>query len=317
MLAEALLRCPVGCNFLWTIERDSAPLAEALAPEQAYERATVALDALNPWSDTAVLEREVAIERGTRLDGLAREVAAHPASQWWLDPCDTSRQMLPTYCSSYRQPERPGEPTHIKWEDYAQRPASGHTTSTLYGDVTSIDVAIDRRLVDWERADQRSRAIVDQGASVFEITGPADWHALCAAWPRVNKKRNGPAGKGTLVPDWRRVAEEYDGVHLTFAGLLTTPFVRETSAAGTTMLWSWDVEHTTWLRDVVRPGASLQPLDSERPGRIDHIMRHPKSPGLVFTWDPSGQVSVNAKGRLRWSSLVRWLRRRGFIRARK
>ena len=275
MLAEALLRCPVGCNFLWTIERDGVPLAEALAPEQAFERATVALKVLSPWSDAADIEREAALERGTHLEGLAREVAAHPASQWWLDPCDTSRQMLPTYRSSDPQPERPGEPTHITWEDYAQRPANGHSTSTLYGEVSSIDVAIERNLRDWMGLDQRSHAIVDQGASVLEINGPADWHALCAAAPRVNKQRNSPAGKGTLVPDWRSVAEEYDGVHLTFAGALTTPFVRETSAAGITMLWSWDVEHTTWVTDVVRPGASLQPLDSERPGRIGHISWHP------------------------------------------
>ena len=275
MLAEALLRCPVGCNFLWTIDRDRAPLAEALAPEQAFERATVALDVLNPWSDAAVLEREVALDRGTHLEPLAREVAAHPASQWWLDPCDTSRQMLPTDRSSDPQPERPGEPTHVKWEDYAQRPANGRTTSTLCGDVSSIDVAIERSLDDWMGVDQRSHAIVDQGASVFEITGPADWHALCAAAPRVNKQRNSPAGKGTLVPDWRRVAEEYDGVHLTFAGLLTTPFVRVTSTVGVTMLWSWDVEHTTWVTDVVRPGAPLPASDIGRSGRIEHIMWHP------------------------------------------
>jgi hypothetical protein len=32
-------------------------------------------------------------------------------------------------------------------------------------------------------------------------------------------------------------------------GALTTPFVRASSAAGTSMLWSWGAEQTMWLRD--------------------------------------------------------------------
>ena len=37
-------------------------------------------------------------------------------------------------------------------------------------------------------------------------------------------------------------------MHLSFGGLLSAPFVRRESAAGATMLWSWDCEGTMWLR---------------------------------------------------------------------
>ena len=69
MLAEMLLRCPVGCNFLWTIERDQVPLAQALAPEQAFERATIALRDLYPWANRAARARSEALERYARRPG--------------------------------------------------------------------------------------------------------------------------------------------------------------------------------------------------------------------------------------------------------
>ena len=96
MLAEMLLRCPVGCNFLWTLERDQVPLEQALAPEQAFERATIALRDLDPWANRAPRARSEALERGARLEGLAHEVAAHPSIGWWAEPCDLSRQVLLT-----------------------------------------------------------------------------------------------------------------------------------------------------------------------------------------------------------------------------
>ena len=115
-----------------------------------------------------------------------------------------------------------------------------------------------------------------------------------------------------LVPDWRRLAEDYDGVHLTFAGLLTTPFVPETSESGTTMLWTWDAEITEWLPDAVRPGAPLPAVDSHhlQQGRIASIepaSRHPaegrifQGPGATaLLWS---LLNSYATARVMWSPL--------------
>ena len=96
MLAEMLLRCPVGCNFLWTLERDQVPLEQALAPEPALERATIALRDLYPWANRAARAGSEALERGAQLEGLAHEVASHPAIHWWAEPCNLRRQVLLT-----------------------------------------------------------------------------------------------------------------------------------------------------------------------------------------------------------------------------
>ena len=184
----------------------------------------------------------------------------------------------------------------------------------MHGALSSADIEIALGLNDWPESDRfrRLHAVFDKPVSVFEIRSPVDWHELCRAAPRVNRARDGLARVSTLVPDWRRLAADYDGVHLTFAGLLTAPFVPETSAAGTTMLWSWNAEMTMWLPDAVRPGAALPVVDSQhlRQGRIASIepaSRHPaegrifQGPGpTAFLWSLLNWYAI---ARVMWSPL--------------
>ncbi len=72
-----------------------------------------------------------------------------------------------------------------------------------------------------------------------------------------------------IVPGWDRVAERWDGIHLTFAGLLTVPLVRHSTAAGTTMMWNWNTEGTMWL-----PGAVLRSA-TPLPGVHRHDLEFP------------------------------------------
>lgn len=285
-VAARLLRCPVGCAFLLTIARDGIPVARAVTPPQAFARAAVARDALNPWSVDFEEAVTAALSRGAELTHLARDVAAHPASRWWTEPLDRARQALvrddtppppparQTLASRMlarvfrrvrRTPSRAAASrSNTWWEDYAQRPTAWRVTSTLSDGFSCLDTVVARGVGDWPQAELQRRfaAEIDPSARVCEINGPADWHALCVAFPSVNEDPNSPAGAGSLSPDWRRVASQWDGVHLTFLGLLTAPFVRHTTAAGTTMLWSWDTEGTIWLPgNSLRPDAPLAPVD--------------------------------------------------------
>jgi hypothetical protein len=287
-VAARLLRCPVGCVFLLTIERDEVPIGLAVTPPQAFARAAIALNALNPWS--ADFERAVtaALSRGADLASLARAVVTHPQSRWWTAPMDPTRQVLvrddTLYPSSSRSapahhilariyhlfkraaPRSPSPKSTVRWEDYAQRPTDWRITSTLSGGYSCLDTVIPLGVGDWGMVETHRRfaAEIDESARVFEVSGAADWHALCVSFPRVNQHPNSPAGVGTLAPDWGRVATQWDGVHLTFMGLLTAPFVRHSSAAGTTMLWSWNTEGTLWLPgEFMLAGAPLVPLVSD------------------------------------------------------
>lgn len=264
-LAARLLRCPVGCAFLLTIARDQIPVSLAVTPRQAFARAVAALRTLNPWMSG--FDRVVAavLSKGSDLGSLATEVTAHPAGRWWTDPIDRSRQVFISNDEMDRASSRRLSPESIAhWEAYAQRPLPWRITSTLRGAFSCVDTVLGSG--DWLEPEEYNRfaAVIEDSARVLEISSPTDWHALCVSFPSVNQDRNSPAKAGSLSPDWSRVASRWDGIHLTFMGLLTTPFVRHNSAAGSTMLWSWDTEGTLWLPgDFLRAGAPLGPVDRE------------------------------------------------------
>lgn len=131
----------------------------------------------------------------------------------------------------------------------------------------------------WELDDDpisRWRMPINEDARVYEIDGPQDWVALVERFPQVPSRPHmgwelpgpnklaapqlvalsgGRAARLSLdhqvLPDWTRVAADYDGVHLTWRGWLTTEgYVSDTSDGGVTMLRYWFSERTLWLNDV-------------------------------------------------------------------
>ena len=187
------------------------PLKSPVTPPQAFARAAIALNALNPWS--ADFERAVtaALSRGADLASLARAVVTHPQSRWWTAPMDPTRQVLVRDDTLYPSSSRSAPPHHIwerihrkfkrtssraaspkpafRWEDYAQRPREGRITSTLSGGYACLDTVIAWGVGDWGMVETHRRfaAEIDETARIFEVSGAADWHALCVSFPRVNQ----------------------------------------------------------------------------------------------------------------------------------
>jgi hypothetical protein len=94
-------------------------------------------------------------------------------------------------------------------------------------------------------------------ANVLEITGPTEWQTLVARFPRdVTGTHDGEwrwwggvPGPWRL-PDWERVMEHYDGVHVTIGGYLASCGLALPAAGGYTMLTGWIPGATVWLRDM-------------------------------------------------------------------
>ncbi|MGO8960683.1 MAG: hypothetical protein ACLQFR_25395 [Streptosporangiaceae bacterium] len=123
----------------------------------------------------------------------------------------------------------------------------------------------------------------------YEIRGPQDWVTLVTRYPvDVSKSRRhdwwrvtGRAG-AWVVPDFAAVAADYDAVHLTVGGYLTTAGrALATVAPGrngkdgaVTMLAGWNPDTTYWLADVLSPASAperwvnpdREPLDWKRAG---------------------------------------------------
>lgn len=94
----------------------------------------------------------------------------------------------------------------------------------------------------------------------LEIQSPDDWAALCREYPvEVTASRRhdwfrvtGRDGRW-LIPDWERVAEQWDAVHLTTLGYLSaaTQLIEIDTEYGS-VIGGWAPDSTIWLTDVAR-----------------------------------------------------------------
>jgi hypothetical protein len=101
------------------------------------------------------------------------------------------------------------------------------------------------------------------GARIYEIDGPAAWSALVTRYPlEVIRSRRHDWWRATgregcwLIPDYQAVARDYDAVHLSALGYLTTAGVALPAGhdeAALTLLAGWDPDATWWLTDVLEP----------------------------------------------------------------
>lgn len=113
---------------------------------------------------------------------------------------------------------------------------------------------------------------------IWRIDRPGDWATLVERYPRLASRPHagwelpGPnqhrgaierllAAPGQhaardkvnrhVLPDWAAVRDDYDGVHLSWAGFMTTEGrVTELGDGSVTMLRYWGSERTLWLADV-------------------------------------------------------------------
>lgn len=182
----------------------------------------------------------------------------------------------------------------------AFRTASPHPEGSSVEFSVTTDGACDSTL--------RWRVPVTEEERVWRIDGPQDWVRLVATYPRpaprehsgwelpgpnqnaraddgiaeLERRSDGRAARTRisrhLLPDWRAVAADFDGVHLSWAGYLTTEgLISEVDDDAVTMLRYWDGEQTHWLRDVFGPPEPLGPRPTvtvaSPPALVDPGMR--------------------------------------------
>ncbi|MCC3283808.1 hypothetical protein [Arthrobacter caoxuetaonis] len=129
-------------------------------------------------------------------------------------------------------------------------------------------------LVEDSFGEQEATVIPVYGAGrTLEIHTAEDWISLCRAYPvEVTASRRhdwfhttGRNGQW-VIPDWQRVASEWDAVHLTTMGYLNTAGrALEVHADTATVLAGWDPDSTLWLADVVREAEVPRQIWSREP----------------------------------------------------
>lgn len=77
-------------------------------------------------------------------------------------------------------------------------------------------------------------------SAVLEVRSASDWAALVTSFPLEHA--------GMAFPDWVRIAERWDGVHMTVPAIAATQGVGLELDDAATAPTNWDVESTLWLR---------------------------------------------------------------------
>jgi hypothetical protein len=99
---------------------------------------------------------------------------------------------------------------------------------------------------------------------VCEVKGAGEWVELVERYPLdVTRGRRGSWEMATgfdvrwFLPDWSRVVEDFDAVHLSVSGYLTTSGRALSIDTGvSTLVAGWDADKTYWLADMLEVSGS-------------------------------------------------------------
>lgn len=222
------------------------------------------------------------------LRPIARATLSAPHTEWWGGPVDLDRQKtVEGFRPEHGWAEPPlvnNGPDNdldrwrvraLEWEARFRRhlamgpgsniggewwstpvPSSTRSTTREREGVGALELLLEEDSLGYDRA--RVRPVRVHGTPrVYEVTGPADWTHLVDTYPLpVPASRRSEWYYTTgqyldwFIPDWAAVAADFDAVHLTVHGYLSTPGIAIPLLAhpGATVLAGWDPDATFWLR---------------------------------------------------------------------
>ena len=265
--AQALLGSPAGCAFI--LDRSAnphLPLERFAEPKVSFWLAAMAIDFVDIYRDAGW--QEVALREASAHEDLALRIVSNPAFDWWYEPIDLESQVwaspqmpLGTGRSSPLKPfnpERWGKPAPPDPECDDPIPTSSQNTSTLRdgstSELTGFDTFAGEHVCAFPLAVWQVK--FHQDARVREINHPADWHALCMEYPIKMTD-------GKLVPNWPKVADVWDGVHLTLGGMLSCEQARYEQDGEWSMMQFWQSELTHWLNRLRITGQRMPDLQRD------------------------------------------------------
>ena len=263
----------------------------ALAVSSAEELA-------GPWSGRALLSLPYLYECAPQRRLIAEAVAEYfesrlhrgadlDAQEWWRDRFDVEGA------------SSPGRPL---FRDFSEVYGNGEFTHSGLWSVTHPPLEINDDLFSaWDFTRMpvtRWHLPIHAGVRLWNVDHPSDWVRLVETYPKVATRPHsgwelpGPnqfpsdtrmlrsletqhavriETSRHMLPDWHAVAHDFDGVHLSWAGFLTTEgFVSDLSDGGVTMLRYWGSERTLWLRDVFGEPTPLAPPTFSNRFGMDH-----------------------------------------------
>jgi hypothetical protein len=287
----ALFASPLGCAFLFMADKIGLTPSQIAEPAISLSLGAYATNEVEVWRVNYHRVSSELLRRGPQHAHLATSILEEPATAWWFSPPNRDHQVCVPPDGNPPDPTRmiTSDKPPSDHERYAQKALGAIHTSTLVQGTLLPTTSSMFEALDYGTCDivvkypappfATWHLKVDASARVFEIDGPLAWHDLCTRYPadaghRIRPRVELATGPSTpdfvgdrrrLVPDWSAVAADWDGVHLTFGGLLTAEQVPVESAAGWTYHWGWHAEQTMWLRWVF---TAIERMPDHQPGSL-------------------------------------------------
>lgn len=301
-----LLESPAGAVLLMMVTDGGLSTEDLARPEIGLFAINQAVEQIIPWNGYGhdrILRRldEWRTEHRAMLEDLALAVVSQQGVDWWWAGVDREHQLWLPQHDSFICPEevwelRPRDKPNI-FERYVHEPRPLVSTSNRYGDLSPELVHVLLGCGDWqiERPFPLRQVRIRPSARILEIGSAQEWHDLVRRYPAdgfhttMPDEHDRPWGNapGLMVPDWRQVSFEWDGVHITPWTYLVANQVRVTSDIGWTEPWAWEGAHTVWLDWVFDAVGDLPPVTDDASENLPWVFL----PALDFS-DPDGGLMM-------------------------
>ena len=212
-----------------------------------------------PFNDRYLWQADILQTAGLALEPFVKPFLAAPGTTNWFTDLDRHRQEWASALVGFPPHESFFHPdlraygagnTKPRLTFWTSTSLTAHSSSWTY----YLHSGEDRQ----EAAYSRWHVEVASSARVYEVHGPQAWQRLCLTYPAPSCLAYPICRPDALIePDWQAVSQDWDGVHLSVGGLLTTERVRWGIPGRQTHLFGWSVESTAWLRWVFHRVESL------------------------------------------------------------
>ena len=300
--AALLLESPAGTVLLMMVADGGLVIEDLARPEIGLFAINQAVEEISPWNGNGhdrILRRLEAWrnEHRVMLDDLALTIVSHPSIGWWWAGVDREQQLWLPQHDTFICPEevwelRPRDKPNT-FERYVHEPRPLVSTSNRHGDLSPELAHVLLGCGDWqiERPFPLRHVRIRPAARILEIGSAEEWHDLVRRYPAdgfhttMPDELDKPWGNapGLMVPDWRQVSFDWDGVHISPWTYLVANQVRVTSDIGWTEPWAWEGPHTVWLDWVFDAVEDLPPVDDSASDNLPWF----SLPALDFS-DPVG-----------------------------
>ncbi len=204
------------------------------------------------WYPAVLSVRQLLLSGATRYEVAAEQLSRASGAAWWWSDADRGAQVMLTATATPPDVRELARRCEESLEDRSWHLPLGVVTSTALPGLPATALANPDCVIPGGTV-HCWKAHLPGSTRIYDVHAPSDWIRLCEEHPRATAlpddwRRWGIDAPFALWPDWRSAATEWDAIHISMAGLLTTVGLPIGQGLHAVLLeGEIDTEFTTWL----------------------------------------------------------------------